>query len=141
MPSAGREEGAEPLERGLERRALGGVTDAYRALPARTEGRARRETDSLLHEQPAAEGERIVEAVDAREEVERAGRIGHGDAGDRAERLDAEVAVRGEHLDHLPEFGLALLERRLCRDLGERRGVGDEELVQLGELRPDVRVA
>jgi hypothetical protein len=63
MPRAGREEGAEPLEGGLEGCALDGIADANRTLPACTERRPRREPDAMLFEEPAAERERIAEAV------------------------------------------------------------------------------
>ena len=58
--------------------------------------------------------------------------------GHRAERLDAEVPVRPQAVDHARELLLAVGERGLRGDLRERRRVRDEELVQLRELRSDV---
>src|SRR5436190_3840146 len=138
-PSEPDEEAAEALERGLEDRTFGGVADPHRALPAGAERRAGCEADALLREQAPAERGRVGQAVELREQVERAVGIGHGHARQRPQRFGAVVALRPQLLDHPPKLVLAVLERGLSRDLRERGGVRDVELVQLPELHADVR--
>ncbi len=122
-------------------RALGGVAEPDRPLAALAEGHTRCEADACLEQQVAAEPERVVESLDAREEVEGAVGARHRHPGHRRERVEAEVAVRPQHREHLEEAGLAVAQRDLGRLLGEARRVGDDELVQLRRLRHEVAAA
>jgi hypothetical protein len=79
-----------------------------------------------------------LQPADSWKDVERTVGLRDGDSGHLPQRGHAEIPIRFVPLDHAAKLLLAVGERRLRRDLHECRRVGDEELVQLGELRSEV---
>ena len=130
------DEGVEAFERRLEDRAFGCVAEPDRSFASGAEGRAGGEPDPLLDEQPLAEVERVVEAVDPREEVERAVGLGTVTPGIAlsAAMQKSRFALKRRRPSRRSSSSPSV-ERGLRGDLREGRGVGDEELVQLRELR------
>ena len=112
----------QPFHGGFQNRALGRITDADRTFAARSEGHAGRQAHARLLEQPLAEREGIFEAVDARENVERAVGFRQRDSGHVAQRREAEIAVLLETPEHAHQLLLALGQRRFP-------GLGFEQVI------------